>query len=217
MSGITLVWRQVRLIRERWAGPVASVTPLAALIGPPGSPGAIGPAGATGPAGAQGVAGPVGAAGPAGASGATGSIGPAGSTGATGSAGPTGATGATGATGPSGATGATGSAGAAGAVGPPGATGPAATLIPFEIDLGTPARRSGKFTITVTGQTPGKPVAVSQAPGPYSGKGFIAADEAEMDVIDVSASVTSATTITAFWRSRTRVRGNVKFIYQIGG
>ena len=39
MSGITLVWRQVRLIREQWAGPVAGATPLAALIGPPGSPG----------------------------------------------------------------------------------------------------------------------------------------------------------------------------------
>jgi hypothetical protein len=69
----------------------------------------------------------------------------------------------------------------------------------------------------VAGQTPGKPVAVWQAPGPYTGKGFAGADEAEMDAIEVSASVTSPTTITAFWRARNRVRGNVKFNYQIGG
>ena len=181
MSGITLVWRQVHLILEQWAGPLAGVTPLAALIGPPGSPGAIGPAGATGPAGSSGPQG---------------------------IAGPTGSTGATGSTGPVGATGPTG---------PQGPAGPVTALTLVEVDLGTPARRSGKFTIAVSGQTVGKPVSITQASGPYTGKGFVGADEAEMDVVDVSASVTSATSITAFWRSRTRVRGNVKFIYSIGG
>jgi hypothetical protein len=157
MSGIVLVWRQVRAISERWAGPIAKATPLAALIGPPGSPGA------------PGVTGPAGAAGP------TGPQGPA---------------------------------------GPPGSGAP---ITAVEIDLGTPARRSGRFIMTVTGQTFGKPVAIWQAPGPYTGKGFASADEAEMDALTVSASVTSATTITAFWRSRHRVRGNFKFAYQIGG
>ena len=104
-----------------------------------------------------------------------------------------------------------------GATGSAGPVGPVAALTLVEVDLGTPARRSGKFSIAVSGQTIGKPVTIAQAPGPYTGKGFAGADEAEMDVIDVSASVTAATSITAFWRSRTRVRGNVKFIYSIGG
>jgi hypothetical protein len=86
----------------------------------------------------------------------------------------------------------------------------------IEVDLGTPARRSGKFIIAVTGQIQGRPVIIWQAPGPYAGKGFAGADEAEMDAIEISASTSSATTITAFWRCRTRVRGNIKFNYQIG-
>ncbi len=160
MSGITLVWRQIRAISERWAGPVAGATPIAALIGPPGSPGAPG---AIGPAGANGPAGP------------------------------------------------------AGPQGPAGAPGSVAGFTIIEVDLGTPAQRSGRFTIPVSGQTPGKPVSIWQAPGPYTGKGFASADEAEMDALTISANVTSATQITAFWRSRTRVRGNFKFTYHIGG
>jgi hypothetical protein len=156
MSGITLGWRQIRLVNERWAGPIASATPIAALIGPPGTPGATGQTGAVGPAGSTGPPGPT---------------------------------------------------------GPSGGASPAVTV---EINLGTPAKRSGKFIIAVSGQTAGKPVLIWQAPGPYTGKGFAGADEAEMDVIEASASVTSATTITAFWRCRTRVRGNIKFHYQIG-
>lgn len=217
MSALTLVWRQVRLISEQWAGPVSGVTPLAALIGPPGAPGTIGPAGATGPAGSagpQGVAGPTGAIGSTGATGLTGAIGPVGIAGPQGTVGLTGAAGPAGATGPTGAIGATGATGASGAQGPAGA---AAIFTLVEVDLGTPARRSGRFSIAVSGQIVGKPVSIAQAPGPYTGKGFAGADEAEMDVVDVSASVTSATQITAFWRSRTRVRGNVKFLYQIGG
>ena len=214
MSALTLVWRQVRLISEQWAGPVSGATPLAALIGPPGAPGTIGPAGATGPAGSagpQGVAGPTGAIGSTGATGLTGAIGPVGI------AGPQGPAGLTGAAGPAGATGPTGAIGATGASGAQGPAGAASIFTLVEVDLGTPARRSGRFSIAVSGQIVGKPVSIAQAPGPYTGKGFAGADEAEMDVVDVSASVTSATQITAFWRSRTRVRGNVKFLYQIGG
>jgi Collagen triple helix repeat (20 copies) len=180
MSGITLGWRQIRLIGERWAGPIAAATPIAALIGPPGT---IGPAGATGPAGSTGPPGPNGP------TGATGSLGPIGPAGPMGAAGPT------------------------GAQGPVGSVAPVTTI---EVDLGTPAKRSGKFIIAVSGQMAGKPVLIWQALGPYAGKGFIGADEAEMDAIEASASVTSTTTITAFWRCRTRVRGNIKFHYQIG-
>lgn len=183
MSGITLVWRQIRLIGERWVGPIASATPLAALIGPPGSPGAAGSPGTTGPAGSTGPPGPTGGAGPAGSTGPAGVSGPA---------------------------------GGAGPAGPQGPAGSVAPVISIEVDLGTPARRSGKFTTPVTGQTAGKPVLIWQAPGPYTGKGFAGADEAEMDAIEASASVTNATTITVFWRCRTRVRGNIKFNYQIG-
>lgn len=92
-----------------------------------------------------------------------------------------------------------------------------ASLTIAEVDLGPVGRRSGKFVIgSLTGLTVGRAVAMWQAPGPYTGKGTLA-DEAEMDAVEVAASVTSATQITAFWRSRTRVRGNHRFSYQIGG
>jgi Collagen triple helix repeat (20 copies) len=183
MSGLTLTWRQVRLISEQWRGPVSSLTPLAAVIGPPGT---IGPSGPAGPAGSPGNAGPAGAAGPAGPQG------------------------------PAGATGGTGPAGSAGPQGPAGSAGPASSFTTVEIDLGSLARRTGSFAIAVTGQTTGKPVSIWQAPGPYSGKGFSGPDEAQMDQIDAAASVTSPTVITAFWKCRHRVRGNIKFNYQIG-
>lgn len=93
--------------------------------------------------------------------------------------------------------------------------GSAAPYLATEQNLGTIARRSGKFTVAGAGMTIGKPVQMWQAVGPYTGKGT-RADEAEMDAVDVAASVTSATVITAYWRSRTRVRGNHKFNYQIG-
>lgn len=208
MSVLTLVWRQVRLISEQWAGPVSGATPLAALIGPPGAPGPEGPAGATGPAGGAGLQGATGA------TGSQGPIGPAGAVGPQGPVGPQGSTGVAGATGPTGPAGATGSTGP---VGPTGPAGPVAPIVTIEVDLGTPVRRSGKFSIAVTGQTVGAPVAIWQAHGPYTGKGFASADEAEMDAVEVSARVTSATQITAFWRCRHRVRGNFKFHYQIGG
>jgi hypothetical protein len=93
--------------------------------------------------------------------------------------------------------------------------GAAFAMTTVEINLGYPARRSGKFAITGAGMTIGKPVLIQQAAGPYTGKGSLA-DEAEMDAIEVSASVTSATTITGYWKSRTRVGGKIKFNYVIG-
>lgn len=152
------------------------------------------------------VVGPPGVAGPQGAAGPQGTGGPAGSQGASG---PQGATGPQGIAGPAGPQGITGPQGPVGSGG-----GGALTVV--EIDLGASGRRSGKFVIGgLSGLTVGKPVAMLQAPGPYAGKGTLS-DEAEMDVVEAAASVTSASAITGFWRSRTRVRGAVKFNYQIG-
>lgn len=121
--------------------------------------------------------------------------------------------------GPPGVAGAQGPAGPVGPQGNPGPAGPAgsgATLALVEVDLGSQGRRSGRFTVGgLSGLTVGARVHMLQAPGPYTGKGA-RADEAEMDVVDVAASVTAGDTISAQWRSRTRVRGTIKFSYQIG-
>lgn len=198
MTPLVLRWRQPDPpVVTRWRGVDAAmlaavgrapVMPIAAVIGPPG------------PAGAAGAAGPAGGAGPPGAAGVAGPAGPSGPTGSTGPAGPSGPVGATGAIGPA---------------GPAGAGGSATTTV--EIDLSNVGRRSGRFVIAgLSGLTTGAAVSMLQAPGPYSGKGA-RADEAEMDVVAVAASVTSASEITGFWRSATRVRRNFKFTYQIGG
>ncbi len=95
-----------------------------------------------------------------------------------------------------------------------GAGSPAFTTV--EKDLGEYPRRDGKFTITgLSGLAVGKPVNIQQAVAPYTGKGTLA-DEAEMDGLVVKASVTAADTITAYWNSATRVRGNFKFNYLVG-
>jgi len=89
-------------------------------------------------------------------------------------------------------------------------------LTTVEKDLGSVPRTSGKFTITgLSGLTTNKPVTITQAVGPYTGKGT-RADEAEMDGLSVSAVVTSATEITAYWNSARRVKGNFKFNYFVG-
>lgn len=82
-----------------------------------------------------------------------------------------------------------------------------------EINLGS-VKRSGKFTITSSGLTPGKSVMIQQAMGPYTGKGTLA-DEAEMDMIIATGVVTNSTTITCHWSSHNRVKGNIKFNYII--
>jgi hypothetical protein len=100
-----------------------------------------------------------------------------------------------------------------------GGTGPAApalVLLTTEIDLGSTPTTSGTFTIAGTGMTVGKSVRIFQSVGPYTGKGTMS-DEAEMDALSVVASVTSPTIITAFWRCATRVSGNFKFDYFVGG
>ena len=85
-------------------------------------------------------------------------------------------------------------------------------LSTVEVDLGSTPRRSGKFNIAGVGLSVGKPVAVVQASGPYTGKGTLT-DEAELDQITVSAKVTSTTNIECFWKAPSLVRGNIKFDY----
>ena len=213
------------------------------LLSIKGEQGDTGPTGATGPAGPQGIQGIKGDTGSTGATGATGATGPAGPKGDTGdqgpqgiqgATGPQGVQGATGATGPQGIQGVKGDTGDTGPQGPTGATGPQgpagangtngtngtngadglATLTTIEKDLGSIPRRSGKFTITGSGMTTGKPVLVTQASGPYTGKGTLA-DEAEADTVNVKAKVISSTVIECFWSSNTFVKGNFKFDYFI--
>lgn len=85
----------------------------------------------------------------------------------------------------------------------------------IEVNLGSRARRSGRFTITGSGFTPGGPVIVQKAGGPYTGKGS-RADEAEMDSITASATIVSATAIDVYWQSQGPVKGNIKFNYILG-
>lgn len=112
-------------------------------------------------------------------------------------------------------TGLDGPAGPAGPIGPTGPVGPPVSFTVDEVDLGAIAGRSGKFTIAGVGMTIGRPVLITKAIGPYTGKGTLE-DEAEIDLITVTASVTSATEITAYWQSDGPVCGNFKFNYVIG-
>lgn len=98
---------------------------------------------------------------------------------------------------------------------PPASTGGAGvTLTTVEVNVGSVPKSGGTFTIAGAALTVGKPVLINQAVGPYTGKGTLA-DEAEMDQVNVAASVTDAATITAYWSSARRVKGNFKFNYQV--
>lgn len=93
-------------------------------------------------------------------------------------------------------------------------SGSAFTLTTVEVDIGSTPKRSGKFNISGVGLTSGKPVQISQANGPYTGKGT-RSDEAEMDGLTVSGKTTSTTTIECFWASASPVKGNFKFDYVV--
>jgi hypothetical protein len=91
-----------------------------------------------------------------------------------------------------------------------------AAFVEVEKNIGSVPKLAGRFTVTgLSGLTIGKPVIISQAVGPYTGKGT-RADEAEMDGLIVKAAVTAADTITAYWNSATFVKGNFKFNYLVG-
>lgn len=90
-------------------------------------------------------------------------------------------------------------------------------LSTVETDFGTTPLYSGSFDITGSNFIVGRTVIVTQAPGPYTGKGTLE-DEAEMDMVLATAFVKDSTTITAFWFCPPKggpMVGNVKFNYQI--
>ena len=84
-----------------------------------------------------------------------------------------------------------------------------------EVNIGTKPKKNGRFIITSPCPViVGKPVMISQANGPYTGKGA-RSDEAEMDHMSVSGKVTSASIIECFWSSPTKVWKNFKFDYMV--
>ncbi len=197
--------------------------------GPPGVAGAPGPTGPSGSPGADGVSilaidgedgedGLPGIPGPQGFPGATGSAGPPG----VGIPGEDGIDGIDGFSivGPTGPAGADGVIGKDGAIGPPGldaeepneplmipgpigpqgpAGGGGGSATTVEVNLGATANWQGKFTITDAAITAIKKVLISQAPGPYTGKGTLA-DEAEMDPIWCVASPGAGSAVV-YWRT----------------
>jgi len=95
-----------------------------------------------------------------------------------------------------------------------GASPGAASLSQVEVSLGSVPLRSGKFTITDATITAASKVIVTQAGGPYTGKGT-RGDEAEMD--QVTCAATPATgSATVYWQARYRVARNFKFNYTVG-
>lgn len=141
-------------------------------------------------------------------SGADGDIGPPGPRGADGPPGPAGAAGASGATGPAGpvviwmgddgADGERGPPGATGATGPAGGGGGSATTV--EVNLGSTAVFSGKFTITDAAISSSSKVLCWQAPGPYTSKGT-RADEAEMQPVSVIATESGSGSAVVKWQT----------------
>lgn len=88
-----------------------------------------------------------------------------------------------------------------------------AELREWEADLGSTPVRSGSFTITDGAIKEAHKIIITQAPGPYTGKGT-RADESEMDALVVTAKAADGSA-TAYWNSDTFVTGNVKFHYRV--
>jgi len=101
---------------------------------------------------------------------------------------------------------------------PGGGPGGGLTLTTVETSIGGGVPQySGTFDITSSGLTPGKPVLIQQAAGPYTGKGD-QADEAEMDQVLATAYVVNSTTIRVYWVCPPKggpIRGNIKFNYAV--
>lgn len=92
----------------------------------------------------------------------------------------------------------------------------APTPTTVEINFGSVPKRSGSFDITgLTNLDITRTVVITQAPGPYTGKGTLP-DEAEMDQCLVTGYVFSTTVIRCYWVSAlSRMVGNIKFTYQV--
>lgn len=102
---------------------------------------------------------------------------------------------------------------------PAGGGGGSFSLSVFESDFGALPRYSGSFDIDgQTGLTPGRPVLVQQASGPYTDKGD-RDDEAEMDQVQATAYALNTTTIRVHWVANPRsgpLAGNVRFNFAAG-
>lgn len=93
-------------------------------------------------------------------------------------------------------------------------TGIRLTLTTVEKDLGSVPVSAGTFTIAGT-FTAAKPVLISKAAGPYTGKGT-REDEAEMDPITCTGYTVDVATIRVYWQSMDGpVVGNHKFNYAV--
>lgn len=75
------------------------------------------------------------------------------------------------------------------------------------INFGPTPRTSGVFTIAMQPNT--RIIMLSQAAGPYPGKGTLA-DEAEMDSVQVMTTVVGRN-VTCHWRSSGAVVGSFRF------
>lgn len=80
------------------------------------------------------------------------------------------------------------------------APGGSATATTVEVDLGSTATFTGKFTITDASITAASKVLVWQAPGPYTGKGT-RADEAEMQPIQIVSVTPGAGQASVRWQT----------------
>lgn len=87
------------------------------------------------------------------------------------------------------------------------------TVFQADIDLGPRPKKSGKFTITSSGLTPGDPVIVMQA---ASRPGSSLYDSVEMDQIIASGFVLNSTTISVNWGCATYVSNQYTFNYWLG-
>jgi hypothetical protein len=87
------------------------------------------------------------------------------------------------------------------------------TVFQVNVNLGTRPKKSGKFTITSSGLTPGDPVIVTQA---ASRPGSALYDSVEMDQIIASGFVLNSTTISVNWGCRTYVSNQYTFNYWLG-
>lgn len=77
-----------------------------------------------------------------------------------------------------------------------GGGGSSATTV--EVDLGSTAKTSGKFTITDAAISATSKVLCWQAPGPYTGKGTLADEAAMQAVIAVSVTPATGTAVVAW-------------------
>lgn len=188
------------------------ITGVTGTQGVTGVTGTQGITGVTGTQGITGVTGTQGITGVTGTQGITGVTGTQGITGVTGTQGITGVTGVgvTGVTGPAGLDGMDGGPGPTGATGPAGGAGAGWTHFTQSIGPGT----SGTFTQTTTGLTADQHVDAMMTARAVASRGN-ARDEAEMDLIQLTAYAVDTTTIRFYWQCPGIAIGTYAFAYLV--